>query len=77
MSEPFYEIAITGDTFDQLRNEMSTHFIPNGILFGAKAHSELPLLEGKFLGNGTVFVCQNKTCQLPVDNIEAALGQMK
>ena len=77
ITEPFYEIAITGNGREELRKEMQVRYLPNSIFLGGDVSSTLPLLEGKFLGDGTVFVCQNKTCQLPVSTAEEALEQVK
>ncbi len=74
---PFYEVAITGSEAPRLRRELNTHYIPNKILLGGKNKSKLPLLEGKFLDESTIFVCQDKSCQLPVNTVEEALVQIK
>ncbi|MFK8037309.1 MAG: hypothetical protein AB8B74_03380 [Crocinitomicaceae bacterium] len=36
----------------------------------------IPLLEGKFIGETTIFVCVNKSCQMPVVEVQEALKQM-
>jgi len=74
---PFYEIAATGKNFKELTSELRKTYIPNKIVLGAEQKSELPLLENKFLEEGTIFVCQNKTCQLPVNNVKEALKQIQ
>ncbi|MFB0961753.1 MAG: thioredoxin domain-containing protein [Flavobacteriales bacterium] len=73
---PFYEIAATGKNFRALTIELRKTYIPNKLILGAEKKSDLPLLENKFLEEETIFVCQNKTCQLPVNLVTDALKQI-
>ena len=73
---PFYEIAATGKNFRDLTIELRKTYIPNKLILGAEKKSDLPLLENKFLEEETIFVCQNKTCQLPVNLVTDALKQI-
>jgi len=73
---PFYEIAATGKNFRKLTTELRKTYIPNKLILGAENKSDLPLLENKFLAEETIFVCQNKTCQLPVNTVTDALKQI-
>ena len=73
---PFYEVAITGERCHELRKELDQNFLPNVIFLGGTSGS-IPLLEGKFFDETTIFVCQNKTCQLPVNTSDEALSQIK
>ena len=75
-TNPYYEIAITGENYNDLSKELSKTYIPNKITLGGLSSSSIPLLENKFLSDGTIFVCQNKTCQLPVKNVSDALKQI-
>jgi uncharacterized protein YyaL (SSP411 family) len=73
---PTAEIAIVGENAEQLRKELETYYLPNKVVCGTVSKSDLPLLEGRSLASGEtrIFVCYNKACQLPVDNVRAALG---
>lgn len=73
---PFYEIAATGKNFRALTIELRKTYIPNKLILGAEKKSDLPLLENKFFEEETIFVCQNKTCQLPVKLVTDALKQI-
>ena len=73
---PFYEIAATGKNFRALTIELRKTYIPNKLILGAEKKSDLPLLENKFFEEETIFVCQNKTCQLPVNLVTDALKQI-
>jgi uncharacterized protein YyaL (SSP411 family) len=70
-----YEIAITGQDAEDFRLEMEKNYIPNKIALGG-AKGNLPLLQGRFGDHTQVFVCKDKTCSLPVDNITNALKQI-
>ncbi|ADY51875.1 protein of unknown function DUF255 [Pseudopedobacter saltans DSM 12145] len=70
-----YEIAITGGMSESLRKDFEKNYIPNKIILGGKSGT-LPLLEDKFINGTWIFVCENKTCQLPANNIQDAIKQI-
>ncbi len=67
-----YEIAITGDGFEDRRREIENSYIPNKIMLGGKKGS-LPLLQDKFGAVTQIFICKDKTCGLPATNTKDAL----
>lgn len=71
-----YEIAITGAEAEDRRREIEETYIPNKIMLGGKQGS-LPLLEGKFGAGTQIFICRDKTCGLPADNVTNALKQIR
>ena len=74
---PFYEIAIVGNSVDEKRKQFSEHFVPNAIFVGTKAQSKLSLLQNKFVeGKTLIYVCENKTCKLPTENISEAVQSL-
>ena len=73
---PYYEVAITGENWQKLAAELNTHYQPNKVTMGG-TEGTLPLLEGKFGEAATIYVCFNKTCQLPVGEVSRALMQLK
>lgn len=77
MTMPYYEVAVTGENCKQIAADISKYYVPNKVMMGGESKSELPLLEGKFVGETTVFVCVDKACQMPVDNAKDAIQQMK
>ncbi len=70
-----YEIAITGPEAEQRRIELEKHYIPNKILLGGTAGT-LPLLQDKRDTETKIYVCQNRTCSLPVTTIIDAINQI-
>lgn len=77
LKEPF-EVAIVGDEAESIRKEIVQHYLPNALVLGGKMEGNLELLKMKLqAGNTMIYVCQNKTCKLPVDNVDDALKQME
>jgi len=74
MVQPAYEIAIVGKNAEALRAQMSQNYLGNSILLGDTKESDLPLLKNKYTEDETmIYVCQNKVCKIPVNNVEDAL----
>ena len=73
---PYYEVAVTGEHWEEKLKELNQHYLPNKILLGG-TKGTLQLLQGKFSDETMVFVCVNKTCQLPVTGVSEATRQIK
>ena len=75
----FEEIAISGQNCSTIRKEFGKHFLPFAAFAGSIGKSTLPLLEGREPKdeNTFIYVCKNKTCQLPVRAIDDALREIK
>ncbi len=71
-----YEVAIAGDNAETFRIEMEKNYIPNKIILGGKKGS-LPLLQDKYSSLTQIFICKDKTCGLPADNIVEAIKQIE
>jgi uncharacterized protein len=76
--KPTVEIAIIGKDAEFFRTALEKRYMPNKIIAGTESSSDLPLLQNRQAINNktTIYVCYNKTCQLPVDNVDAAVKQM-
>ena len=75
-SEP-YEVAILGDNHEEVRQELDRHHLPDVFLLGGGTEGYLPLLKNKLVdGQTTIYVCRQKTCQLPVTSVDDALKQL-
>ena len=73
-----FEIAIVGENALELRNELASNYLGNSILLGSKKEENLDLLKSKYIEDATmIFVCQNKVCKLPVEEVAAALDLAK
>jgi uncharacterized protein len=71
------EVVIAGNDSEAIRKEISSSYLPFTILMGASVTTKLPLTIGKSVGaESVIYVCQNKTCLLPVKQVSEALLQI-
>ncbi|HRH99830.1 MAG TPA: thioredoxin domain-containing protein [Saprospiraceae bacterium] len=69
-----YEIAIVGQEAQKLNLKLQSNFIPNAIFLGGETEGSLELLKEKLQdGQTMIYVCRNKICKLPVDDVEKSL----
>ncbi len=74
---PSYEVAIIGSNYESLRSKLSSKFYPNILLMGTEEESNLELLHNKLVRNKTmIYVCEDKNCKLPVEDIKDAEKQL-
>lgn len=72
------ELAICGE--NALKNilEIQRSYLPNVIFSGTKKHSELPFLKERFQTDKDLFyICQNKICKLPTEDISKTINELK
>ncbi|HEV8081854.1 MAG TPA: thioredoxin domain-containing protein [Chitinophagaceae bacterium] len=73
-----YEVAIVGNDWKDKLTAFHKHYLPQSIFLGGNSEGSLPLLQDKLIeGKTMIYVCENKTCQRPVEEVEAALTQLK
>lgn len=79
LSGPFLEIVISGKEALSRLKALNEKFEPNSILLGELSGKDtLPMLKDKFYkGKTLIYVCKNKTCKLPTENINEALNQIQ
>jgi len=71
------EVVISGPHAEAIRKELHTHLLPFIVTVGTTSSGTLPLLEGRDAKKETlIYVCFNKTCQLPVTTVAQALEQL-
>ena len=75
---PTAEVAIVGDKHLTIRALIDAVFLPNKVFVGTKTTSNLPLLQNRTAigGETTIYVCFDKTCQLPTNDVIKALELM-
>lgn len=76
--KPTAEIAMVGPEAQTFRKAFSDFYLPNAIFVGTETQSDLPLLQDRSaIGNTTtIYICYNKTCQLPVHSVTEAMEQL-
>ncbi|MEO8854303.1 MAG: glycoside hydrolase family 88 protein, partial [Ginsengibacter sp.] len=73
-----FEVAIVGNDWQQKLSQMQIKYLPNAIFLGGNSEGDLPLLESKLQpGKTMIYVCENKTCQRPVEEVEEAFEQIE
>ena len=76
--QPFYEVAVVGDNFQELRHTMQSNYRPNSIYAGTYKDSSLELLANRYQNGETlIYICVQGACQLPVSSAEEAFSQME
>lgn len=74
---PYYEIAVVGGNAENLVRDLGLRHIPNVLIVGSTAESDLPLFKGRYVDGDTfIYVCRDSTCKLPVETTEEAIGQL-
>jgi uncharacterized protein YyaL (SSP411 family) len=66
------EIAISGENTESAKKEINKHYIPNKLTISG-TNSTLPLLKDKQSIETKIYICRNKSCQLPVSTVEEAI----
>lgn len=75
---PFYEVAISGTDALEKSVQLNKVYLPNKLVAGSSKKSDLPLLKNRFSTEDTyLYVCINNTCNLPTNNTEVAINQLK
>lgn len=78
MHLPTAELVLVGPEARKMSQPLHQQYYPNRLVLGTTTSSELPLLkERKALDNKTtIYVCFDKSCQLPVHEVDEALKQL-
>lgn len=78
LAKPFKEIAIVGNNVNEMLRGLLKHYFTNAILVTAEHESKLPLTMNRYKAGETwIYVCQNNTCGLPVNNVPDAIKQIE
>ncbi|MEO6290363.1 MAG: thioredoxin domain-containing protein, partial [Ginsengibacter sp.] len=73
-----YEIAIVGDAWKDKLTVFHKFYLPQSIFLGGSVEGNFSLLQDKLVpGKTMIYVCENKTCQRPVEEVDAAIKQLK
>ncbi|HLT33609.1 MAG TPA: thioredoxin domain-containing protein [Aquaticitalea sp.] len=77
-TNPFYEVVVVGEKSIEKIAELNTTYIPNKIIAGSTNDEKLPLLENRYVQNQTlIYICKDKSCSLPVSEVDDALKQLR
>ena len=74
---PYYEVGITGGETISKRKQLAKEYLPNIVVFGTEKNGTLEILKERFVeGKTLIFICENRVCQLPVEEVSEALNQL-
>jgi len=78
MMSPTTEIVISGKQCKHYRKEIEQQYFPNKIICGSPIDSTLPLLKDRkpIDAETYIYLCYNKTCQLPTTDIPKLFEQL-
>ena len=70
-----FEVAIAGENAISLLKELQKNYLPHVVFCAGTAENDLTLLKDRFISGKTlIYICQNNSCQLPVETVEGALS---
>ncbi len=77
MTENFYEVAVCGENAEEKFLELQSEYNPNVLWAIASKKSNISLLKNRYKpGETLIYVCRNRSCLLPVTDIDEALKQL-
>lgn len=72
------ELAVCGENALENILLLQKEYLPNVVLAGTHKPSELPFLKARFeKGKDLFYLCQNKTCEQPLEDIISILNAIK
>ncbi|MBJ6369337.1 thioredoxin domain-containing protein [Snuella sedimenti] len=75
---PYYEVAIVGKDAKQKIAELNNNYVPNKLIAGSLKENNLPLLANRYNPQATlIYVCVNKACKIPVQEVDRAIKLLK
>lgn len=74
---PFYEVVISGEDAQTVRQELGKHYISHAVFMGG-SHWNTPFLENKeFHKKSTLYICERFICRAPTQSVDKALTLLK
>jgi uncharacterized protein YyaL (SSP411 family) len=62
----------------EFQHEFDREYLPLALFDGSEKEENLPLLENRFVeGQTRIYVCKNRTCNLPVNEVSEAIKQLR
>jgi uncharacterized protein YyaL (SSP411 family) len=72
-----YEVAVMGKDALSKSNEIRKNYFPTAFFMGGDKE-DLPLLENKHVAGRTmIYVCRNKVCKFPEEDVDRAMKQLR
>ena len=76
--QPAKEVVIMGDPYVEWTQELQKHYYFNTVFVGSQKEEYVDLMNQRYVANkNMIYVCENKSCQLPVSSPLEALKLLK
>ncbi|MDO9614061.1 MAG: thioredoxin domain-containing protein, partial [Bacteroidota bacterium] len=73
-----FEVAIVGENAIILLTQIQKNYLPQVVFCAGTSENDLPLLANRFVAGKTlIYICQDNSCQLPVQTVEEALALIR
>jgi uncharacterized protein YyaL (SSP411 family) len=73
-----FEVAIVGENALSLLKALQENYLPQVVFCAGTSENDLPLLANRFVAGKTlIYICQDNSCQLPVETVEEALALIR
>ena len=77
LKSKFYEVAIVGENAIEKATELNKKYLPNKLVIGSSTSNDLPLLQNRFVNGKTlIYVCVNKACKMPTENLDESINMI-
>lgn len=74
LTETHLEVAVAGSEALKVLNELQRKYLPQVTFCAGVAEDHLPLLKNRVVAGKTlIYICQDNTCQLPVNSVDEAV----
>ena len=78
LTSDHFEVAIVGEKAMRLLNKLQKNYLPHVIFCAGTTENDLPLLQNRHVSGKTlIYICQNNSCQLPVESVEEAISLIR
>jgi uncharacterized protein len=75
MTGSHFEVAIIGENALSLLKALQENYLPQVVFCAGTSENDLPLLANRFVAGKTlIYICQDNSCQLPVETVKEALA---
>ncbi len=75
---PYYEVAIVGEGFGDVRAMLQSNYLPNAVFAGTPNEGEIDILKNRYSESKTlIYICLQGTCKLPLEDASEALLQLR
>jgi len=73
-----FEVAIVGENAIIQLKELQKNYLPHVIFCAGITENDLPLLQNRFASGKTlIYICQDNSCQLPVETVKEAIELLR